>query len=61
MSSLRPSRYKLLTFFVAVIVGIVVADWILPEARSWQNALLSAGIAAAVAVLLAWIGQRRGS
>jgi hypothetical protein len=57
--SRRPSRYKLITFFVAVITGIVVADVVFPASRSWPNLLLAAAVAAVVAGVMAWVGGRR--
>jgi hypothetical protein len=59
VNSRRPSRYKLLTFFVAAIAGIVAADYFIPDAPPWANLLLAAAVAAAVAVLMVWLGGRR--
>jgi len=60
VNSRRPSRYKLLTFFVAAIVGILVADFFIPAANSAANLLLAAAVAALVAVAMVWLGGRRG-
>ena len=57
--SRRPSRYKLITFFVAAISGIVVADLVFPASRSASNLLLAAAVAAVVAGVMAWLGGRR--
>ena len=59
MHSRRPSRYKLTTFFVAAITGIVVADMVFPASRSAANLLLAAAVAAVVAGAMAWLGGRR--
>jgi branched-subunit amino acid transport protein len=59
VSSLRPSRYKLLTFFVAAFAGVFVADYFIPAAGTWQNLLLAAVIAALIAVAMVWLGGRR--
>ncbi len=60
MNSRRPSRYKFITFVVAAVTGIVVADLFIPSAGSWANLLLAAAVAAIVAVAMAWLGARRG-
>jgi len=57
--SLRPSRYKFLTFLVAAITGICVADYFIPTAGSWANLLLAGAVAALVAGVMAWLGGRR--
>jgi hypothetical protein len=59
MHTRRPSRYKLLTFFVAAITGICVADYFLPSASSWANLLVAGAVAALVAVVMVWWGGRR--
>lgn len=56
----HPARYKLLTFFVAAIVGILVADFFIPTTNSAANLLLGAVVAALVAVVMVWLGGRRG-
>lgn len=58
MNSRRPSRYKLITFFVAALTGIYVADLLIPD-RSWKNMALAAVVAALVATLMAWLKARR--
>lgn len=58
MNSRRPSRYKLITFLVAAITGIVVADIFIPT-RSAANLLLAVAVAALVAVTMVWLGGRR--
>ena len=60
MKPRHPSRYKLLTWVVAVIVGIVVADLFFPTAGTAANLLLAAAVAAVVALAMAWLGARRG-
>lgn len=55
----RPSRYKLLTWVVAVGVGIVAADYFFPSAGRIANTLIAAAVAALVAVVMVWLGGRR--
>ena len=59
VNSLRPSHYKLLTWVVAVGVGIFAADYFFPNAGSVTNALAAGAIAAVVAVVMVWLGGRR--
>lgn len=60
VNSRRPSRYKLITFIVAAITGIVVADLVIPTFGSWSNLLLAGLVAGLVAWVMAWLGARRG-
>ncbi len=59
MNSLRSSRYKFITFLVAAISGMLVADLFVPNPGSAANLLLAGGVAAVVAILMVWIGPRK--
>lgn len=57
--SVNRSRYKLLTFFIAVLTGIAVSELFFPAAGSTVALLIAAGVAALVATLMAWLGSQR--
>ncbi len=58
--SMTSARYKIVTFVVAILVGMIVADETVGAPGSWKNLLAAGGGAAAVAYLLAWLRARRG-
>ena len=60
MNPRHPSRYQLLTWAVAVAAGIVIADLVFPTAGTVANVLLAGAVAAVVALVMAWLGARRG-
>lgn len=59
VQSRRPSRYRLLTFCVAAISGIVLADVLFPNAATWVTSLVAAAIAGVVAAVMAWAKSLR--
>jgi hypothetical protein len=52
-------RARLLQFFIAAIVGIVVADLTVPDGDRWTNSLVAAGVAAVTMVALMWLRAKR--